>query len=204
MDHGVIPYNHFYTHPRLDLTETRWITWEAQKNDSYLRELIASQDRSDLTGKLGNILAIPYGIWPVSESGRNAVMSYVNPEGIPLQAVMEVDYAYRARLAEAPYAGDFDKLHVPRIVATMSAVKVLEESLESLPTASLCEIQVGHALPGSSAEWQELIERARGGGCGPGIYVIDHSIYDALGAEVKRVFPVGVPEKGSCGDACSD
>jgi len=153
---------------------------------------------------LGNILAIPYGIWPVSQSGRDAVLGYVNPEGLPLQAVMEVDYAYRARLAEAPYAEGFDRLHVPRIVATMSAVKVLEESLESLPTARLCEIQAGDTLPGSGEEWQELIERARAGACGPGIYVIGHSIYDALGAEVKRIFPVSVPGNAPCDDRCSD
>ena len=204
LDHGVIPYNHFYAHPRLDLTETRWITWEAQKNDLYLRELLASVGRSDLTSKLGNILALPYGIWPESQSGRDAVLGYVNPEGTPLQAVMEVDYAYRARLAAAPYSEDFDRLHVPRIVATLSAIKVLEEWLDTLPAASLCEIRIEDASTDGSEAWEERIESARLDGCGPGIYVIGHSIYDALGTDVKRVFSDPSPGKGSCGDGCSD
>jgi hypothetical protein len=195
LEHGIIPYNHFYSHPRLDLTENRWIPWEAEKNDLYLRKLLASQARSDLTDRLGNILALPYGVWPLTEAGRAALLGYVNPEGMPVQAVLEVDYAYRARLAEAPYAEDFDPLHVPRIVGTLSAIAVLEELAQGLPLAAPCELRSEGDLPEGSDKWEAEIERARHERCGPGLYVIGNSIYDALGDEVQEIFVTPYPSK---------
>lgn len=82
IDHDAIPYNHFYMHPRLDLTEPWWIPVEAERNDVYLRELLSMVEREDLISYMGNLIALPYSVWPNSKAGRDALLSYVSPEGV--------------------------------------------------------------------------------------------------------------------------
>ncbi len=48
-----MPYNHFYTHPMLDLTNAQGILWELEMNDKYLRDLLRMADREDLIPRVG-------------------------------------------------------------------------------------------------------------------------------------------------------
>jgi hypothetical protein len=179
IEHDAIPYNHFYTHPRLDLTEPRWIQWEAEKNDLYLRELLYSIGREDLIPQLGNILALPYGVWPDHPAAKQALLTYVSPEGKPLQAILEVDYAVRARYLLPPYSPDFDPWHVPRIVGTQEAIELLAGEKDSFPTAQKCligPVNLDDLMNRSVIEELILIELNKGS-CPEGIYLLMDVIY---------------------------
>jgi hypothetical protein len=179
IEHGAIPYNHFYTHPRLDLTEPRWIQWEAEKNDLYLRELLCSIGREDLIPRLGNILALPYGIWPDHPAAKQALLTYVSPEGKSLQAILEVDFAVRARYLLPPYSPDFEPWHVPRIVGTQEAIELLASEKDSFPTAQKCligPVNLDDLL--SRTVIEELIfTKINEGACPEGIYLLMGVVY---------------------------
>jgi len=189
IEHDAIPYNHFYMHPRLDLTEPRWIPVEAERNDVYLRELLSMVEREDLISYLGNIIAIPYGIWPSSKAGRDALLSYVSPEGVSLQAVLEADYAVRAKYLLPPFSPDFDPWHVPRIVGTQQAIDLLVEQRESFPIAYKC--QIGpldvERLDDLEALKEQIIATGLKGDCPNGIYVVRGLIYRVMDAEISLV-----------------
>jgi len=187
IEHDAIPYNHFYMHPRLDLTEPRWIPVEAERNDVYLRELLSMVEREDLISYLGNIIAIPYGIWPSSKAGRDALLSYVSPEGVSLQAVLEADYAVRAKYLLPPFSPDFDPWHVPRIVGTQQAIDLLVEQRESFPIAYKCQIGPMDVdrLDDLEALKEQIIATGLKGDCPNGIYVVRGLIYRVMDAEIS-------------------
>jgi len=179
IDHDAIPYNHFYMHPRLDLTKPRWIPVEAERNDIYLRELLSMVEREDLISYLGNIIALPYSVWPNSKAGRDALFSYVSPEGVPLQAVLEADYAVRAKYLLPPFSPDFDPWHVPRIVGTQQAIDLLTEHVELFPVSRKCEVG---PLDDSRIQDQtyledQVLETHHKGNCPDGVYILQGWIY---------------------------
>jgi hypothetical protein len=180
IENNAIPYNHFYMHPRLDLTTARGITWEARMNDQYLRELLREAGREDLISALGNIFALPYGVWPDTQSGRNAMLSYVTPEGVGVQAVLEVDFAVRAQFAAPPYAPGFDPLHLPRIVGTLEAIDLLMAERLHFPEASACFLE--SITPDMLADPRALQQRLRIAHseerCPPGVYAFDGHLFD--------------------------
>jgi hypothetical protein len=191
IDHGAIPYNHFYTHPRLDLTELRWIQWEAEKNDLYLRELLCSISREDLIPQLGNILALPYGVWPDHPAAKQALLTYVSPEGKSLQAILEVDFAVRARYLLPPYSPDFDPWHVPRIVGTQEAIELLASEKDSFPTAQKCPIgpvKLDDLMNRSIIEKLILMELNKGA-CEEGDYLLMDVIYRVDANGITLLFP---------------
>ena len=187
IEHDAIPYNHFYTHPRLDLTKPKWIPVEAERNDIYLRELLSMVEREDLISSLGNIIAIPYGIWPDSKAGIDALLSYVSPEGISLQAVLDADYAVRAKYLLPPFSPDFDPWHVPRIVGTQQAIDLLVEQRESFPIAYKCQIgpMDVERLDDLEALEEQIIATGLRGDCPNGIYFVRGLIYRVMDTEIS-------------------
>ena len=187
IEHDAIPYNHFYTHPRLDLTKPKWIPVEAERNDIYLRELLSMAEREDLVSSLGNIIAIPYGIWPSSKAGIDAMLSYVSPEGVSLQAVLEADFAVRAKYLLPPFSPDFDPWHVPRIVGTQQAIDLLVEQRESFPRAHKCQIgpMDTERLNDLAALEEQIIATKQRGDCPNGIYYVQGLIYRVMDAEIS-------------------
>jgi len=138
MDHDLMPYNHFYTHPRLDWSTGSAILWEAEQNDVYLRQLLRMAGRDDLIPRLRNILALTYGVWP-KRGDIETMLSYVNPEGEPIQAVMEIDRISLEMYLFPPYAPAFNRYHLPRHVASPSAVDFLVANAEKFPRAQRCD-----------------------------------------------------------------
>ena len=187
IEHGAIPYNHFYTHPRLDLTKPKWIPVEAERNDIYLRELLRMIEREDLISHLGNIIAIPYGIWPSSKAGIDAMLSYVSPEGVPLQAILEADFAVRAKYLLPPFSPDFDPWHIPRIVGTQHAIDLLVEQRESFPIAYKCQIgpMDVERLDDLDALEEQIIATRLRGDCPDGIYFVKDLIYRVTDADLS-------------------
>jgi len=174
MDHDLMPYNHFYTHPRLDWSTGSAILWEAEQNDVYLRQLLRMANREDLIPRLGNILALTYGVWP-KRGDIGPMLSYVNPEGEPVQAVMEIDRISLEMYLLPPYAPDFNRYHLPRHVASPSAVDFLVANAEKFPRAQSCDL--GEVPDSILTEAESLAEYVGAESalrdCSDGVYVVE-------------------------------
>ncbi|MGD0575677.1 MAG: hypothetical protein ABSB61_10000 [Anaerolineales bacterium] len=140
LEHNAFPYNHTFTHPRLDLTPANVITWELRENDDTLRSFLARAGREDLVSKLDNLVALPYSIWPTSEGEKKLLETYISPEGKPVQAIFEADYAYRPKYMPAPYSAAFDRYHLPRMEGLNSAIDLLETKKDLFPPVSTCQV----------------------------------------------------------------
>lgn len=191
-DHGAITYNHFYTHPHLDRIETRYIVPDARKNDEYLRSLLERVGREDLIPSLGNIIALPYSVWPTKPIGIQLLLVYENPEGLPLQAVMESDFISRAKFLPPPYSPDFDPLHILRIIADQNAIDYLTENSGQFPTAVHCEFEIlDDARIGDRAFLAGEIRQAlKQGRCPEGVYSLGGKVFTASSSRVHLIFPV--------------
>lgn len=126
IEHGVIPYNHLYIHPRLDMTEYQTIQSEEYSNDAALRDLLARAGRADLIDQVNNYIALPYGLWPADQAGIDKLLGYTDPEGRAVKAVFEAGYEYMPEYAE-PYAADFDPYHIPRLAGIDAAIESIVE-----------------------------------------------------------------------------
>jgi hypothetical protein len=189
IENGAIPYNHFYTHPRLDKTATKWLLWEAEANDQYLRELLQMAGREDLISRLGNILALPFGIWPESSIAKEAMLDYETPEGVPVQAVMEVDYIYRPKFLPPPYTEQFDPLHIPRIVATQEAIDYLAENEDQFPRALRCDLgrYPAEAFESPSNLREAVLQGRSAGECPNGIYALEGILFKVEGSNAEQL-----------------
>lgn len=191
IDHQAMVYNHFYTHPRLDLTQPKDITWEAQMNDLYLRKLLKRISREDLIPKLQNIFALPFGVWPEKRSAQNALLEYTGPEGKALQGVMEIDYIIRPKFLLPPFMPGFDRWHLPRIVSTQSAIDYLVDHRDQFPRAEECALgPVDETMLGAAGYIEGQVSLAQGQEkCPQGIYIISGKTYRTQDSKVKEVYP---------------
>lgn len=189
IENDAIPYNHFYTHPRLDKTATKWILWEAEANDQYLRELLQMAGREDLISRLGNIIALPFGIWPESSIAREAMLDYRTQEGVAVQAVMEVDYIYRPKFLAPPYADEFDPLHVPRIVATLEAIEYLAENEDQFPRAVRCDLGLhpAESFENTASLQRAILEGRSVESCPDGIYASEGLLFQVEDAKIEQL-----------------
>jgi peptidoglycan/xylan/chitin deacetylase (PgdA/CDA1 family) len=189
--HDALIYNHTYMHVRLNNTAPNDITWELTMNDQYLRQLLGMVDCQDLVDRLGNIVALPYGEWPTKELARKALLDYASPEGVPLQAIMEIDFIVRPKFILPPYSPDFDRLHLPRIVATQSTIDYLVEHREQFPAAQQCSL--GPLTETTIQEEKAIITQIalaiRQDRCPEGIYSVRGMIFEAQAAGTTRLYP---------------
>ncbi len=181
IDHGAQVFNHFYTHPRLDQTSTSNVVWEAKMNDRYLRQLLKRIERQDLIPRLGNLVALPYGMWPSTVQGRRALSTYLTPEKVPLEGVFEIDYIIRPKFLRPVYSPKFDRWHMPRIVATQSAINYLVDHREDFPAAQECDIDSAPSTNPSQYDYLNLsvLYTIQIGKCPAGMYTLDGRLIDA-------------------------
>jgi hypothetical protein len=192
LDHDAMVYNHFYTHPRLDLTRPEHITWEAAVNDRYLRKLLTNIGRQDLISRLGNMIALPFDVWPSTAVGKKILLAYKNPEGMPLQAIFEIDFIYRPKFMLPPYSPQFDRFHIPRIVATNGAIDYLEKNQDKFEKAQVCALNGLEAqrLEDETYLSDQIQQALQQNTCPPGIYVVQGRVYQAQPSGVSAIFPL--------------
>ena len=77
-------------------------------------------DRADLIPQLDNVVGLPQGIWPATQSGKNIILNYKNPEGKPLMAVMEAYNMDAARFTPSFFSPGFNPYAIPRITASQA------------------------------------------------------------------------------------
>ena len=192
IEHGAIPYNHTYNHPRLDLTPGDKLQWELSQNDATLRAYLARAGRLDLVSRLDNLVALPYSIWPASDAGKKLLETYVSPEGTPVQAIFEADYAYRPRYMPAPYLPTFDRYHLPRMEGLQDAMRLMETHQDLFPPVSACP--VGPLDPAKAADAAYLAGKIKllvaSGACQPGVYALNGWLFRAT---AEGVSPITLP-----------
>jgi len=141
IQNGAMPYNHFYTHPELDLiTTVKDLNYQLQENEIQLRDSLTRINQQSLADNLANIIAITFGIWPTNESVKKALLSYVSTNNQPLLAIMDVDYAIRAKYLQPVYSTQFNRFDVPRIVANQDGIDVLVKNKDTFPKAQDCKL----------------------------------------------------------------
>ncbi len=178
LDHGAEIYNHTYTHADLSISDANAIRWELGQNDRYLRKLLEKAGRAELISKLGNMLALPYGREPASAGLRNVIYAYTTPEGKAMEAVFYIDFIVRPGYFE-PASPNFDPLHIPRIVATQDAVRILSEQAASFPTPQACTFEIEVARRDDPQALREGIQRAiQAKQCPLGRYFVADQVFD--------------------------
>ncbi len=193
MEHAALLYNHTYTHAELSRTSAAGITWELSANDKALNQMLIRAGRSDLTSLLGNIFALPFGKWPHDPQGMSAIMGYTNPQGVPMQAIMDIDFIYRPRYLPAPYSPQFNRWDVMRMVATTGAVNYFVQHAASVPVAQSCELgSVTAAQQNDAAYLSSHIQGAiQSGACPAGIYATGRFVFRASASAVNVIYPSG-------------
>ncbi len=191
LDHDARVYNHTYQHIRLDRSEPSDIIWQLQMNDIYLRELLQRVGREDLIPSLGNMFAIPFGAWPSGDGGQRVIREYTNPEGVPMQAVFEIDFLIRAQYMGFPFGEGFDRYHIPRIALPPEIVPYLVEHKEEFPAAQTCELgPLDESRIADTAYIAAAIDESiASGACPAGVYVVQGIAYDAREGAAKLALP---------------
>jgi hypothetical protein len=195
IEHDIMIYNHLWGHPRLSLTDAKDIPIVAQKNDQYLRQLLASVNRSDLVEKIANIIALPEGIWPATKAGVKALLDYKNPEGQPLLAVMEAMTAYDLlylnipKFLQPPYSEQFDRYHIPRFDGSPLAIDYLVKNKDNFPAAQSCTLDGLNPAHIKDSAYLQFVLPTQHGTCPDGIYALQGFIFRVTGSGVAQLYP---------------
>jgi hypothetical protein len=191
IEHDAIPYNHFYHHPYLDRLSPEQINQEALNNDLKLRLLLENAGRADLEERLGNVLALPYGHWPVSAVGKEAVIGYRAPSGLGVQGIMEVGATEGVWYLQAAYSPKLDIIHIPRRVGGKLVTTDLTAHRDLVPVAQDCnlpDVDAAH-LDQPDALKAVLSRVVESGSCPEGIYALQGWIFRVTTARVEQLWP---------------
>lgn len=190
IEHGAMPYNHFYTHPYLLNMEPRDVTAELSRNEVQLQKLLASIDKGDLSTHLDNLIALPYSIWPDSRGSRQVIINYQSLNGHPVLGIMESNpHMAPAYLIKPPYADGFNPYHIQRIGSTMRVIQDLIRNIDLIPAAQECSLPVDPARAQVDAPYlaTAIRDAISAGRCPPGVYVVAGQLFRASSASVETL-----------------
>jgi hypothetical protein len=139
------------------------------------------------------MIALTYGEWPNTHFMKDYVLGMPSLTRKPLLAVFEIDYAVRAKYMPVPYSEEFDRYHLPRIVANADSLELLVENKDQFPVAGQCTLgQVGISQSNDSQTITELILSAhRTGDCPEGVYALNGRLFRLEGETVSEII---IPE----------
>lgn len=179
IDHHVYPYNHTYRHPHLDQVADDVIQPQLAFNDQKLREYLSLAGHPEYVSLLSNYVALPYGSSPITDKGKQLLISYVDPEGDPVRAVFEAGYEYTPAFALAPFSAGFNPMHVPRMAAIPSVIKLITEKASTFPSAERCELTVVMGSPDIESIVAAIEQQIASGQCPEGVYILDEGVFIA-------------------------
>ncbi len=201
IQHGALPYNHLYTHPELDkITTVKDFLYQAQENEIMLRASLGSINQASLADNLGNMIAIPFDIWPTAQPVKQAMETYVSTNNQPLLGLFDIDYAIRPKFLQPVYSPQFDRLHIPRIVDVGDnptywgdAIKVLTDNKDKFPAAQTCQLgPVDPAKVQDPAYLEGLIAAAgQLATCPEGVYSLANGLFRLQAGQVTAI-PISV------------
>ncbi len=179
LENGVEVYNHTLLHPDLSVHPDSIINPQLWGNDRVLRERLSEVGREDLIPSLDNIIALPEGRWPATESGKEIILSYKNPEGKPVKAVMEAYNLDAKQFTPSYFSENFNPYAIPRITASAMMIDFIVENKELVPTARTC--QLGPMREGEQENPDVLsnliLNAIRSGACREGVYHVNGFIF---------------------------
>ena len=192
LQHGALLYNHTFTHAVLSKTSAAGVTWELSANDETLGRLLTQAGREDLLSGLGNIFSLPFGRWPRDPQSMSALENYKNTAGVPLQAIVDVDFIVRPKTMPAPYAPGFNRWDIMRMVATQSAIDYFVQHAADVPAAQSCKLgPLNASQTADSPRLASLIGQAvQSGACPAGVYATDHFVFRAGSRAVDLIYTV--------------
>jgi hypothetical protein len=193
IEHNMLPYNHTYMHSQLDIMEAPAIKDELKRNDVEIRNFLERAHRMDLVSRLDNYIALPYGVWPASQGLKDFMLAYRDPEGKPVEAVLEAGYYFQKLYLAAPFEAGFDRFHIPRITTnTKKSIEFLSGSKDLFPAAEECKL--GPVVAGkelTKEDYLALISAAiQSGQCPAGTYRVGSYFFDAQPASARLVWTV--------------
>lgn len=192
IEHQALPYNHFFTHPKLSLlTNVRDFKYQAEENEKSLREYLARIGKENLAEDLENIISIPYGDWPTNSEVMRALQNYVSTNGKPLLGIMDIDFAIRAKYLQPVYSPDFNRLKIPRIVGNAHAINLLVQDKDKFPRSQNCQLGPVDMNRLSDKNYIMQLIAARGSSslCPDGVYVLEQGLFRMQNG---KVLPISV------------
>lgn len=191
IQNGIEVYSHTFQHPSewkfsgVNLTNAEVLD-QLKKNDFWLREFLTESGHEDLIPQLDNMIALPEGKWPESESGKKVLLDYTNPEGKPVLAVMEAYNMDAAQLTLSAYADGFDPFHIARITASKYMTQFIVESKDQVPTMMACRLGPMDEAQASNPEVisDAILSAINSQSCPEGVYNVGGSLFLARGGTV--------------------
>ncbi len=179
IEHDLMPYNHFYTHPQLAKLDGPAMLYEYQQNEIRMKQLLTMAGRPELFDQLDNMIALTYGAWPGTEYMNEFLVGMPSQTRKPLLGVFEIDYAVRAKYMLPPYSADFNRYHIPRLVANADSVELLVADKDHFPLAQQCSLGIINiAESGDTATIQDLLLAAvQRGDCSGAIYNVNGRLF---------------------------
>ncbi len=186
MEHGIEAYNHTLHHPDLTSLDNATIQNELFQNDVVMRAFLSEAGREDIIPKLNNMIALPEGKWPASQSGKNVVLNYKNPEGKPVEAVFEAYNMDSVKFTPSYFSEGFNPFAIPRITASPYFVHYLIDHKDQIPTAGTCALgPLEKEKSTDQAVLQDLITNAINTQvCPEGVYHVSGYIFLAKKGEI--------------------
>ena len=193
IEHNLMPYNHFYTHPMLAKLDSPTMLFQYQENERRMKQLLTLAGRPELFDELGNMIALTYGQWPNTHYMKDFVLGMPSLTRKPLLAVFEIDYAVRPKYLVAPYSEGFDRYHLPRIVANADSLELLLENKDQFPVAGQCTLgRVEITQSNDTQTIMALILAAnQAGDCTEGVYALNGRLFRLAGGTVSEII---IPE----------
>ncbi len=187
IDHGVMPYNHTYQHVELDITKNADIVDQLRQNDYALRNFLERVGRSDLVPRLGNMLALPFGIWPATQSGIQILQNYKDPEGRPMQAIFEAYNYAEATWTPSVFSPGYNRFNLPRDTASNAMVDLIVQNKDNFPAAQACQLgPLPESDQANTSVIQTAIENAIStDACPAGVYNVDGNVFVASADKVE-------------------
>jgi len=191
LENGVHPYNHTYTHVQLDLTAPQDIQYQLLQNDIVTRFFLSRVNREDLIPKLGNIIALPFGVWPATYSGIEVLKNYKNPEKVPVSAILEAYNLVEAQLTPSIFTPDFDRFKIQRISASDAMIQFIIDHKDEIPSAIVCKVgPINQDMSTDVDTLRSTIATMIGSGaCPEGDYIINGQVFVASGGIVNIFEP---------------
>ncbi len=177
IEHHVYPYNHTFRHPHLNQVAVEFIQPQLAQNDQWLREYLALAGHPEYAALLSNYIGLPYGSWPATDEGIDQLTSYLDPECDRVRGIFEAGYEYSPAFAAPAFSDAFDPLHLPRMAAIPSVIRLITQRAAAFPSAEVCTL----TLTMGSTETESIMNAIRhhisDGLCPVGVYVMDEGVF---------------------------
>jgi hypothetical protein len=200
IEHNATPYNHFFTHPDLTLTEAKAIQYELRINEARMIELLKRIGKESLADNLDNMIALPYSKWPDTVGKKKLILNYMSLNKKPVRGIFENDYYFGAKFLPPVYSPKYDHFHIPRITASNDGVQSMVDRKAEIPTAGECQLgpldaahtrdgapAVDASQPEGAAYLQSLVAGAGKQHCPDGVYDVGGLMFRLASGEVTQL-----------------